>query len=70
VRYLEEGQGRTVDLVHWKADKMREYQSPEIVELGSIADFTRGDTFAWQLDGMTFAELLHNALNGDLLGTS
>jgi hypothetical protein len=53
-----------------EADKMREYQSPEIIELGSIADFTRGDTFAWELDGMSFAELLHNALNGDLLGTS
>jgi hypothetical protein len=49
---------------------MREYQSPEIIELGSIADFTRGDTFAWQLDGMTFAEVIQNAHDGNGLGTS
>lgn len=44
------------------------YEAPEIIELGSVAQFTRGDTFAWKFDGTTLAELIGNALNGNLLG--
>ncbi|MET0146550.1 MAG: lasso RiPP family leader peptide-containing protein, partial [Ilumatobacteraceae bacterium] len=34
---------------------MDKYEAPAIIELGSIADFTRGDTPAWRWDGI-FAE--------------
>ena len=27
------------------------YETPTITELGSVADFTRGDSFAWHWDG-------------------
>lgn len=33
---------------------MSNYQSPSIVELGTVADFTRNDTLAWDFDGMLF----------------
>jgi hypothetical protein len=26
------------------------YETPSITELGSVADFTRGDQFAWEWD--------------------
>ena len=28
------------------------YETPSITELGSVADFTRGDSFAWAWDGL------------------
>jgi hypothetical protein len=48
---------------------MTEYEKPMITELGSVADFTRGDTFAWRIDGTTLAEIIENAHNGNLLGS-
>lgn len=27
------------------------YETPTITELGSVADFTRADSFAWDFDG-------------------
>jgi hypothetical protein len=31
---------------------MATYETPEITELGSVAEFTRGDSFAWKWDGI------------------
>jgi hypothetical protein len=33
---------------------MAEYVSPEITELGSVADFTRGDDFGFDYDSQTW----------------
>lgn len=50
---------------------MESYEAPTITELGSVADFTRGDTFAWQFDGMTLAEIIQNVQDGGhVLGVS
>lgn len=50
------------------------YESPQITTLGTVADFTRGDKFAWKFDGMSLAEavnqLLHGADISDVIGTS
>ncbi len=50
------------------------YESPEIQELGSVEAFTRGERFAWQLDGMTLSEAIGHIVNGgevaDVVGTS
>jgi hypothetical protein len=43
---------------------MESYQAPTITELGSVADFTRGDIFAWQFDGMTLAEVIQSVEDG------
>ena len=34
------------------------YETPTITELGSVADFTRGDSFAWDWDGFFSQHLL------------
>lgn len=51
-----------------------QYESPQITELGSVAEFTRGDKFAWKFDGMSLAEainqLIHGASISDVIGTS
>jgi len=44
------------------------YESPTIEELGSIEAFTRGEQFAWQLDGMTLAEALGHIIDGGTVG--
>lgn len=31
---------------------MSTYETPAVTELGSVADFTRGDSFAWAWDGL------------------
>jgi len=50
---------------------VEQYQAPVIEELGTVSDFTRGDRFAWQFDGMSLAEVIQNVLNGGhALGTS
>jgi len=38
---------------------MAEYETPEIVELGSVADFTRGDSFGFDYDSHTWYGRLH-----------
>jgi hypothetical protein len=43
---------------------MESYETPTITELGSVADFTRGDIFAWQFDGMTLAEVIQSVQDG------
>jgi hypothetical protein len=37
---------------------MTTYEAPAITELGSVADFTRGDHFAWHWDGFFSSHLL------------
>jgi hypothetical protein len=53
---------------------MTSYEQPTIEELGSIEAFTRGEKFAWELDGMTLAEALGHVAHGgsvsDVIGTS
>jgi hypothetical protein len=44
------------------------YEAPRITELGSVADFTRGDKFAWQFDGMSIAEAIHQVRPGNRPG--
>jgi hypothetical protein len=39
---------------------MSTYEPPVVIELGSIADFTRGDNFAFALDGFFQAHFLGN----------
>lgn len=36
------------------------YEEPTITELGSVADVTRGDEFAWEWDGWKEAHILGN----------
>lgn len=36
------------------------YEAPRVIELGSIAEFTRGDRFAWKFDGSNLAEIVSN----------
>ncbi len=43
---------------------MVDYTPPAISELGTIADFTRGESFAWTLDGMTLSELVGHVIDG------
>ena len=54
---------------------MRAYTRPRIEEIGTVEAFTRGENFAWQLDGMTLAEALHHVIIeggdlGEVVGTS
>lgn len=50
---------------------MEKYEAPSIEVLGTVAEFTRGDRFAWQFDGSSLAEVIQNVLNGGhALGTS
>ena len=37
---------------------MSTYEAPAITELGSVADFTRGDTPAWAWDGLMAENIL------------
>jgi hypothetical protein len=37
---------------------MSNYEAPAITELGTVADFTRGDTFAWAFDGFRSEHVL------------
>lgn len=50
------------------------YEAPSIVELGTVADFTRGDTFAWEFDGMSLSQAINHLIDGghlsDVIGTS
>jgi hypothetical protein len=50
------------------------YEAPTITELGTVAEFTRGDKFAIKFDGMSLAEavsqLIQGASLGDVIGTS
>lgn len=50
------------------------YEAPQITELGSIAEFTRGDKPAIAFDGSTLADLIDAVLAGEpingLIGTS
>jgi hypothetical protein len=36
------------------------YDTPTIIRLGSVADFTRGDSFAWDFDGWFSQHILAN----------
>lgn len=51
-----------------------QYESPRITELGTVAEFTRGDKFAWKFDGMSLAEAISQLMHGtpisDVIGTS
>ena len=50
---------------------VEKYETPTIEVLGTVAEFTRGDRFAWQFDGMSLAEVIQNVLDGGhALGTS
>jgi hypothetical protein len=40
------------------------YETPTIIQLGSVADFTRGDSFAWEFDGFFSQHLLGNTPRG------
>lgn len=50
------------------------YEAPRIEELGTVADFTRGDKFAWKFDGMSLAEAITQLIDGaslhEVIGTS
>jgi hypothetical protein len=37
-----------------KETNMSDYETPAITELGSVADFTRADRFAFAFDGFLF----------------
>jgi hypothetical protein len=41
------------DINHQETDQMN-YETPTITELGSVADFTRADRFAFAFDGFLF----------------
>ena len=50
---------------------VEKYEAPAVEVLGTIAEFTRGDRFAWQFDGTNLAEVIQSVLNGGhALGTS
>ena len=47
---------------------MKLYEAPRIDVLGTIEQFTRGEQFAWQLDGMSLSDALHHIIDGGELG--
>ena len=40
---------------------MSNYETPAITELGSVADFTRGDNASWDWDGFFQHHILGNS---------
>ena len=66
------GEARSILFGSWAIERagnrMKVYESPQIDVLGTIEQFTRGEQFAWQLDGMSLSDALHHIIDGGELG--